>query len=167
MLKVGETSEQRGEIRKLGENQKAQFRCILISHLEKTAWPLSEAPAGSRTLGEEGRTVSSCGFQTSFFLAPPLLPLPPVFSFQPFIPGREVNRAGDASYLCLCDPCKPGYALLNGTEGRGRPTSQSPLAHGRTQRNILCSSMFHPVSTHTCTCACYAAALSKDSRGVF
>lgn len=134
--------------------------------MEKTAWSLSEAPAGSRTLEEEGRTVSSRGFQGSFFLAPPLLPLPPVFSFQLFIPGREVNRAGDTSYLCLCDPCKPGYALLNRTEGRGRSTSQSPLACGRTQRNVLCSSMFYPVSTHTCTCACRATALSKDSLGV-
>lgn len=59
-------------------------------------FPLGEnnlVPFGGRcweqeALEEEGRTASSCGFQGSFLLAPPLMPLPSVFSFQLFILGE-------------------------------------------------------------------------------
>lgn len=153
MLKVGENNEQRGGIRKLGEIRTFSSDAFLFPTWRKQLGPfrsLSEAPAGSRTLEEEGRTVSSCGFQGSLFLAPPLLPLLPAFH-----PWERSEGGGYSSYLCLCDLCKPGYALLNGTEGRGRPTSQSPQARGRTQRKVVCSSMFYPVSTHTCM-MCYS-----------
>lgn len=120
------------------------------------------------------------GRKNSFLLWVPRK-FPPGSTSLPCSPSsfssRERHAQDGTSHLCLCDPCTPGSALLNGTEGRGRSASQSPLACGRAQGNFcvcLCSPMFYPASTHSCPCACHAGAHahcatapSKDSLGVF
>lgn len=146
MLKVGENNEQRGGIRKLGEIRMFSSDAFLLPTWRKQLGPFRRPLLGAGRQKRKEERFPPVGSREGSSWSPLFC-----LSFLLFIPGREVSRAGDSSYLCLCDLCKPGYALLNGTEGRGGPSSQSPLARGRTQRKVVCSSMFYPVSTHTCT----------------
>ena len=107
-------NEQRGGIRKLGEkNQKVPFRCIFISHLEKTAWSLFRGPCWEQeALEEEGRTASSCGFPGSFLLAPP----PSRVLLPAFHPGRGMRRT---ALLTSVSVIPEHLALLCSMEQKG------------------------------------------------
>lgn len=149
------TNEQRGGIRKLGEkNQKVPYPdAFLFPTWRKQLGPFQRPLLGAGRL-RRGRKNSFLLWVPRKF--PPgstsLLCSPSSFS------SRERREQDGTSHLCLCDPCTPGYALLNGTEGgAGQPARVHWHVVGLKGTFVcVCSLMFYPVSTHTCACACHA-----------
>lgn len=125
--------------------------------------PLGGPCREQEALEPEGRAASSCGFQGSFFLAPPLLLLFPVFPVQLLISG-ETWRDTSTS---LIPPCKPGCAQTKRTEGRSKPTSQSLPCSGSSDQLAgvqRCSVLCQHTRVHVRAMRlCCATALSKES----
>lgn len=114
LLYLGENNEQRGGIKRTRKISKLDSDAFFPPLRETKRLVLLGGPCREQeALEPEGRAASSCGFQGSFFLAPPLLLLSPVFPFQLLILGEtwrdtstSVVPGWDITPHHLCGPSR-------------------------------------------------------------